>query len=164
MEGGGAHLGLSLTMSGFHRRWSFLCAGDRLHSQVPFSFACVIFVRGGSPWFMGLHLGSWAGIFGAVFVRVHHFHSQGVALVRGRSSSLVLVGDRLLLMGGHAIRVVSWWAFMFICGWSSSWVVVPLVGRSGRELVWCGGGELVGCGGQPLVCGGGGSSWPFVVV
>ena len=61
---------------------------------------------------------------------------------------------------------------MFICRWSSSWAVVPLVGRSGGELVGhgggelvgCGVGELVGCGGQPLVCGGGGSSWPFVVV
>ena len=53
---------------------------------------------------------------------------------------------------------------MFICGWSSLWAVMPLVGCSGGELVGCGGGELVGCGGQLLVCGGGGSLWLFVVV
>ena len=92
-----------------------------------------------------------------------HHRSWGFVFVGGRPPSFV---------GGHAIRVVSWWAFVFICGRSSSWAVMPLVGRSGRELVGCGGGELVGCGGgelvgcggQPLVCGGGGSSWPFMVV
>ena len=161
MEGGGAHLGLSLTMSVFHHRRSFLCAGGRLRSRVPFSFACIIFVRGGSPWFVGLHLGSWAGIFGAVFIHVHHFHSQGVALVRGRSSSLVLVGDRLRSWavmpfvwchGGHSCSFVggrhrgrscrwwgavvgSWWGVVVGNWWgvvASHWCVV-VVGPRGRS-------------------------------
>ena len=125
MEGGGAHLGSSLPVSAFIRRWSFSCAGGRLRSRAPFSFACVIFVRWGSPWFVGLHLGSWAGIFGAVFVHVRRFHSRGVALVRGRSSSLVFVGLYLHSWAGISVRGrspsfmgvrVRWWATAFVRG------------------------------------------------
>ena len=96
-----------------------------------------------------LRLCSWA----FTFVRGQASLSVGGRL---RSWAFVFVGGRPpSFVGGHVIRVVSWWVFVFICGWSSLWVVVLLVGRSG--------GELVGCGGQPLVCGGGGSSWPFVM-
>ena len=146
----------------------FVC-GRCFRARASFSFVGVVFVRGGvalvhgrssSFVFMGLPLRSWAGIF----VRGRSPSFMGVrvrwwatAFVRGRSCHLC---------------VVSWWAFVFICRWSSLWAVVPLVGHSGGELVGRGsgelvgrgGGELVGGGGQPLVCGGGGSSWPFVVV
>ena len=160
MEGGGAHLGSSLPVSVFHHRRSFSCAGSRLRSQALFLFVCVVFVCGGSPWSVSGRLRSCSWAF--TFVCGQASLSMGGRLC---SWGFVFVGGRLpSFVGSHAIRVVSWWAFVFICGWSSSWVVVPLVGRSGRELVWCGGGELVGCGGQLLVCGGGGSSWPFVVV
>ena len=160
MEGGGAHLGSLLPMSVFHRRQSFSCAGGRPRLQALFSFMGVIFVHGGSPWFVGgcLHSCSWA------FTFVHGRASLSMGS-RLHSWVFVFVGGRPpSFMGGHAICVVLWWAFVFICGWSSSWVVMPLVRRSGGELVGCGGGELVGCGGQLLVCGAGGSSWPFVVV
>ena len=147
MEGGGAHLGSLLPMSAFIRRRSFSCAGSRLHSQAPFSFVGVIFVHGRSPSLVGggLRRRSWAFTF-----------------VRGRSP---------LFMGGRAVGVIV--PFVWCRGRSSSsQAVVPLVGCSGGELVGCGGGgklvcgggELVGCGSRPLVCGGGRSSWPFVVV
>ena len=152
MEGGGAHLCSSLPVSIFNRRQLFSCAGGCLRSQAPFLFVGVVFVHGGSPWFVGGHLRLCLWAF--TFVHGQASLSMGVRLC---SWVFVFVGGRPpSFVGGHAIRVVSWWAFVFICGWSSLWAVVPLVG--------CSGGELVGCGGQPLVSGGGGSSWPFVVV
>ena len=126
MEGGGAHLGSSLPVSVFHRRRSFSCAGGHLRSRAPFSFACVVFVRGGSPWFVGGHLwcrfrscasfsfaggrlGSWAVVF---------------AHVRGPSPSLV---------GGHLCS----WAVTFVHGGSCSLVGDHLRSWAVMPFVWC---------------------------
>ena len=147
MEGGGAHLCLLLPMSAFIHRWSFLCAGGRLHLLVPFSFTGIVFVCGRSPLLVGgrLRLRSWA-----------------FAFIRGRLP---------LFVGGRAVCMVSWWAFGSFVGrrhhrWSCRWWGAVLGCWWGVVVVgsWCGGGELVGYGSRPLVCGCGRSLWPFVVV
>ena len=112
MEGGGAHLGSSLPVSIFHGRRLFSCAGGRLRLQAPFSFAGIVFVRGGSFSFVEGRLHSWAVIFICVrgpspsFVGRHRC-PWAVAFVHGHSC--LLVGDRL-----------------------RSWAVMA--------FVWCGGG------------------------
>ena len=122
MEGGGAHLGSSLPVSAFIHRRSFSCAGGRLHSRAPFSFAGVIFIRGPSPSLVGgrLRLRSW------VF-----------AFVRGQSPAFV---------GGRAVGVV----MPFV--WCGGGVLVGCGGGGklvcgGGELVGCGSRPLV-CGGR----------------
>ena len=100
MEGGGAHLGSSLPVSVFHCRRSFSCAGGRLRSRAPFSVA------------------------GTVFVRVRHFRSRGVALVRGPSPSFV---------GGHLCL----WAVAFVHGGSCSLVGDRLHSWAVMPFVWC---------------------------
>ena len=139
MEGGGAHLGSSLPVSVFHRRQSFSCAGGRLRSRAPFSFAGAVFVRvrrfrsrgvalvrGPSPWFVGGHLwrrfrsrasfsfaggrlGSWAVVF---------------ARVRGPSPSFV---------GGQLCP----WAVAFVHGGSCSLVGDRLHSWAVMPFVWC---------------------------
>ena len=164
MEGGGAHLGLSLPVSSFIRRRSFSWTSGHLCWWAPFSFAGVRFRSQALFSFMGGHLRWWVVIF--AFVRGRSPSFVGVCL---RSWMVVLLVWSCRLYG-VVVRV------RFACGSSSSWEVVPLVGCSigvlvrcwwgvggGGKLV-CGGGELVGCGSRPLVCGRGGSSWLFVVV
>ena len=161
IEGGGAHLGSSLPVSAFIRRHSFSCAGGRLCSRAPLSFAGVVFVCGRSPSLVGgrrgcLRLCSWA----FAFVR-----GCLPLFVGGRAVGVVV--PFVWCRGGRSVRL---WVVVIAGGRIR--LVVPLVGCSdglvgcggGAKLVGCGGGELVGCGSCPLVCGGGGSSWPFVVV
>ena len=122
-----------------------------------FTGTVVVFVRRRSPLLVGgrLHLCSWA-----------------FAFVRGWSCrwcgrAVGVVVPFVWCCGGRSVRL---WVVVIAGGHIRS--VVPLVGCSGGlvgcggggKLVGCGGGELVGCGSRPLVCGGGRSSWPFVVV
>ena len=90
---------------------------------------------------------------GAVFVHRHCFRSWAVTFVGGWSSSPLFMGIRLhswviAFVRGWLCRlygvVVGVW---FICGSSSSQVVVPLVGCSVGVLVGCGGGGKLVCGG-----------------
>ena len=114
MEGGGAHLGLSLPMSAFIHRQSFLCAGGCLCLQAPFSFVGIVFIHGRSPSLVGgrLHLHLWVFTFSWVVVPL------------------------VWLCCLYGIMVGIW----FVCGSSSSWAVVLLVGCSVGVLVGCGGG------------------------
>ena len=126
MEEGGAHLGLSLPVSVFHHRWSFSCAGSHLHSRAPFSFAGVVFIRGGSPWFMGSRPRScsWA------FTFVHGWASMSMGS-RLRSWAFVFVGRRPVMpfvwccggcscsfVGGrHRGRSCRWWGAVVGSWW-----------------------------------------------
>ena len=135
MEGGGAHLGSSLPMSVFHRRRLFSCAGGRLRSRVPFSFAGVVFVRRGLFSFAGGRLRSWVVVFVRVrgpsplFVGRHHC-PWAVAFVHGRSCSLV--GDRL--------RSWAVMRFVWCCGRRSC----SFVGGHHRGQLCCWWGAVVG--------------------
>ena len=122
MEGGGAHLGSSLPMSAFIHRQSFSCAGGRLRSRAPFSFAGVVFVRG------------------------RCFRSWAVTFVGGWSSSPSFVGVHLF-MGGCAVGVVVLFVWYHGGHLVCLWVIVIMGGRAvGGVQCWGVGGKLV-CGG-----------------
>ena len=131
MEGGGAHLGSSLPVSIFHHRQLFSCAGGHLHSRrcfcsrASFLFVGVVFIRGGSPWFVGsrLHSCSWA------FTFIHGRASSSVGS-HLRSWAFVFVGGRPpSFVGGHAI-----------CVWCRGGCSCSFVGgcHHGRSCHWWG--------------------------